>query len=397
MGQIKIKLHKKQIFFALLIITYVLRSYTDAVFVSKQISSTWTLAKYVTLFAAIAYGYIYLFPKKNKWQGRDVLKYVGITAATFLIISFVKMLFTDTLSTKPVLLAFNMIYPAIIVMLAINIGDQNDIYNCCKWILLWTFAIYCIFEIGLSVFSKDFFAKIIFADSTSPFESHYSAGTAAALCAFFCYFRKNRVYTVLSLIFALLVFKRMLFIGSIVLFVLPMFVNVKKHVKRWAPGAFAALFFALTLVYYWLLIPENQHYFQEWFGVSSVIKLTSTRSLFFEAVYTSDSFVNFGWGACEAHLGRLFEMDLLQMLIEVSVVGLGVFAFCYWRIAGTTIYGMLYMAYNFCNMLASHSISGGYIWCLILLTFKMVELDAGKNTNEKLLLVGKKQRKRGRR
>ena len=95
--------------------------------------------------------------------------------------------------------------------------------------------------------------------------------------------------------------------------------------------------------------------------------------------------MNFGIGACEAHLGRLLEMDLIQLLIEVSVVGLAVFSVCYWRVAGRTLYCVVYMAFQFLNMLTSHSLAGGFVWLILLTTFAQIELDEKTNTRSRIV------------
>lgn len=378
METLKIRCQKKSIFLFLLVLTFALRAYTDAVYVAKELDSPLTAAKYGVLFLAIAYGAVYLVQRGKAWQCLNILKYVGLAALTAVFISFCKMIYVGVFSTAVLELAFHMLLPAIVTVLAMSICDSDDIYRCFSWILCVCFVIFCVFEIGLEAFTAEQFAQISFTDSFSPFESHFTSGTAMALCAYFSCYRKNRLLTILSLVFSLLVFKRLMVLFSLALFFLPIIIPMGKKLPRKTGMLCAAVFCVLTVGYYWCLIPENQAVLENVLGIESVADFTSTRSLFFESVYSDVFFVDFGWGSCEAALDRLLEMDLIQIYIELSVVGLVAFALSYWAIAGDTLYGIAYMGFNFLNMLSSHSIENGFIWIIVLITFAQIQTDTDK-------------------
>lgn len=376
METIKIRVPKKSIFMFLLVLAYAMRAFTDAVYVAKELDSPLTSLKYVFVFLAIAYGVFYLVQRGKAWQCMYILRSVGVVVFTAIFISLCKMIYTGIFSSAVLGLAFHMLLPAVVTVLAMNIGDSDDIYKCFGWILCICFVIYCVYEVGIEMFTSEQFAQISFEESFSPFESHFTSGTAMALCAYFSYYRKNKLLTILSLVFSLMVFKRLLIIGSIALFVLPWIIPVGKRVPKKIAIVCATAFCVLTVVYYWCLIPENQKALEAALGIQSVKEFTSSRSMFFESVYSDVFFVNFGWGSCKAALGRWLEMDLIQILIELSVVGLVVFAVSYWTIAGDTIYGIIYMGFNFLNMLSSHSVENGFIWILVLITFAQIQTDA---------------------
>jgi hypothetical protein len=375
MKSAKIRLRNKHIFMVLLVVSYAIRAITDAVFVAQDETSIWVAIKYVPLVLAIVFGFVYLKQGNFKYKGVYILKSIVVAAGVFLVISCGKMVFTGVYSAAILKLLINMIIPAVVAVLAMSILTSDDIYLCFSWILCITFAVYCALEIGLENFTSKQFLNISFAQSLSPFESHYTSGTALALCAYFAYYRKRKVFTIVSLVFSLLTFKRLMVVYSVVVFVLPLFVNIKRRISKSVLVACASLFTVLTLLYYWGLVPENQDVLERLLGIDSIEEFTSTRSLFFVAIYKSSTFVNFGWGACEAYIGKMFEMDLLQILIELSALGLVVFVFSYWKIAGTTRFSVIYMLFNFTNMLTSHSIQNAFIWSIVLIILAQIERD----------------------
>lgn len=380
----KIRVQKKQIFVALLIFVYAIRGYTDAVYVARGIDSAWVTAKYVVLAVAILYG-VCLLPKNFRLKGYTVIKNVSLTVAVFVFISSLRMVYAGIFTADIFMLAMHMLIPAVIAVLMVNILDSDEIYNCMSWILYVCFVFYAVFEIGLSEFTLENFSAISFSESYSPYESHGTSGTAMALCAYFCFNRKKRFNTILSFVFSLLTFKRMLVISSIVLFILPVIIPHGINVNRRLISSISISFVLGTLAYYWCLIPESSVFLKETFGIESLERLTSFRSVFFNMYYSDPFFTNFGWGSCLRNIGHTLEMDLIQIYVELTVIGLVVFIFMYWEFAGSTVYGVTYMLFNFLNMLTSHSIQNGYIWSLVLITFVQLELDTyGQKGNKRL-------------
>ena len=387
MGSARIRLQKKHIFMAMFVLIYITRAYTDAVFVSRSEDSILTSVKYVLLFMTVIYGFA-LLKNNRKWESTYIIKNVVIVVVTAVTISTFRMMYKGIFSTQVFTFSFRILFPAILAIVVVNVCSEEDIYNCLSVVLYCCFFIYVFLEIGLSEFSVESFQSISFNNSYSPFESHYTSGTAMALFAFFSFYRKNKFNTVISLVFCLLCFKRVMLLASIVLFVIPFFVEVKSRGPVWLPYCGASVFIVLTIAYFWCLIPSNHHFLQNLLNIESVEKLTMTRSIFFEQIYGNPLFLNFGWGSCESYLGHSIEMELIQMYIELSVVGLCVFAFSYWDIAGNTIYGFIYMLYNFFNMLASHTLSNGFIWAIVFVTFSCIETTVdGKRIRRKYFRI----------
>lgn len=61
-------------------------------------------------------------------------------------------------------------------------------------------------------------------------------------------------------------------------------------------------------------------------------------------------------------------MDLIRIYKETTIFGLAVFCFGYFKCAGDKRYTLIYMCFQFFNLLTSHSIYGAFNWILVFLT-----------------------------
>lgn len=369
----KIRIQKRSIVAALFVATYLLKAFTDGIFVAAKVGSIWTGTKYIAVFAMMAYGMYYLSQFQKTWRYWFVVRRVGITVLTFLVISGLKILYTGTGSLAAFKGLLHMLLAPCIAFVVLNVLDSDTIYKCMCWILCGSLVAYVFFEIGVDLFTFAQIKLISFATSYSPFESHYSSGMAVALCSYFSYYRKNKLMSFLALLYSLLTFKRLLVVFSLFIYVLPLFYDVRKRLSRYPGNTMALGFIIITVLYYWYMLPQNQAFLESLFQIESLSSFTSGRAAFFNKVYSGIRYVDYGFGSTEHFLGRSMEMDLIQILMEVSIVGLAVFSFQYWQFAGTTRFGLLYMTFNFLNMLTSHSVQNAFIWGIVLLTFVVVE------------------------
>ena len=230
--------------------------------------------------------------------------------------------------------------------------------------LVFSFIGY-ILEIGIDKFNISNILSIDFLNSYSPFESHYSAGTSIAMCAFFMYYRKNKVLGLLSLIFAFLTFKRAAVLFAILLLILPRIINVNKELGRKYINVIKIIFIFLTLIYFWLLLPTSSDIFFDIFGETQS-NFTMTRSDFLNTLLNM-GFKSSGFGSITDVLGRGLEMDLISIFLETTIVGLIIFINGYWNCSGNTIYTVIYMFFQFSNLLTSHSLTNSFNWILAFL------------------------------
>lgn len=361
----------------LFVVTFALRSYTDAVYEANGLhGGLIENLKYMTAFAGIAFCIIQLcIRNKNMTSGdntrffiREV--YVVIVAIwCMVVLSILETLihpmgvdaFSESISEF-----FKLILPIVYAYLVLNTFDFTDIYNSMALILFFSMAGYVI-EIGVDTFTIDNVMKMNFASSYSPFESHYAAGSAIAMCTFFMYYRKNKVLEIIGFIFAIATFKRAAVVFAIVCFFMPLIFDMRKPVKKRTINLIKVGFVAVTYIYYYLLQPENSETFRKVFNESQEF-FTMGRSTYISRLIHGD-FVSTGFGSTTVFIGKSIEMDLIKIMLELTIVGLIIFVWCYFDCAGKARYSVLYMCFVFINLLSSHSLTNAFSW---ILTFVII-------------------------
>lgn len=230
-----------------------------------------------------------------------------------------------------------------------------------------------------------------FKSSYSPFESSFAAGASVAFCVFFTYYRKNRVITIFSLIFAILTFKRLAVLFAIFMFIVPYFIDVNKKVDNKYKNFIKVVFIILTVLYYQMLLPQNSNIFQSIFKESQD-KFTMGRSSFLRDLLAKE-YVCSGLGSTSEIIGKGLEMDLIRILLETSGLGLIIFIFGYWECAGKNIYTYLYMLFQFLNLLTSHSLGNPFNWILSLITIFCITYKKQENFKNKKYIIDKGAKK----
>ena len=349
----------------LFILMYAFRSFTDALYVSKGIESNFIInVKYIILIIAIIFSVFQLKYKKEKLIFKKEFFNIIFVVLSIVVISLVMFLISDKIYMSFFERIIKLVLPIIYVFLLINLLDFKDIYTCMCGVLLLSFVGYII-EIGIDKFNISNILSIDFLNSYSPFESHYSAGTSIAMCAFFMYYRKNKLLELLSLIFAIFTFKRVAVLFAILLLILPRIINVNKELNKKYINIIKIIFVFLTLVYFWLLLPSSSDIFFDIFGETQS-KFTMTRSDFLNTLLNI-GFKSSGLGSITDILGRDLEMDLISIFLETTIVGLIIFINGYWNCSGNKVYTVIYMLFEFSNLLTSHSLTNSFNWILAFL------------------------------
>lgn len=384
---------KKNIFMyinILLFITiYAFRSFTDAVYVSKDIDSNILInIKYILLMLAIILLIFQLkFNKKERIFKKEAFN-MGVVIIGLIFISLFMFLINNEIYSSFYEMIFKLLIPIVYVYLLLNVLNFKSIYICMCFALIFSFIGYII-EIGIENFTIDNLLSVNFLDSYSPFESDFSSGTSIAMCAFFMYYRKNKFFVILSLLFALLTFKRFAVLFAILLFFLPKIIDVNKSInKKWI-RIVQVLFIIITPIYLWLLLPEQSQTFFNIFGETQK-KFTMGRSDFLHELLFNN-FHSSGYGSIINILGRSLEMDLVSIYLETTIIGLIIFVVGYWNCSGAKLYTFIYMLFQFANLLTSHSLENSFNWILIFLTIGAISYKKNENFN---LILSKFQLKR---
>lgn len=367
-GEINLKIQKNIVNFiniSLFILMYAFRSFTDAIYVSNGIESNFLInVKYLILGVAILFGIFQLKYKKEKTIYNKELLNVSIVIITIVFISLIMIIISGNFYFSFIEKIIKLILPIIYVYLILNIMKFEDIYKCMCGALIFSFIGY-ILEIGINNFTINNFLKIDFIHSYSPFESNFFAGTAIAMCTFFMYYRKRKIFTYLSLIFAIFTFKRMAVIFALLLLFLPKFIDVNKDLKKKYKNIIKIVFIILTLIYLWLLTPQSSVLFEKIFGETQT-SMTMGRSDFLQSLM-SMNFISSGYGSIVNILGRGLEMDLISLYLETTIIGLIIFVNGFWNCSGNKSYTFIYMLFQFFNLLTSHSLSDAFNWIIAFL------------------------------
>lgn len=363
--------------------TYASKALTDAIFVAKEISSPLVNIKY--LFALLLI--LAFILKKRNCINLDLFKkydLIFVTCAFFTLYSFLFQIINRHFSLTPIEYDIKLLLAPILAYCVYSSLDSKKMYSCMVFVLIFA-IIGFLLEKGIDTFSIENFKAINFINSYSPFESHYFAGISIAVCTYFNFNNKNKVVTLISTLFPILTFKRLAILFALLVFVLGRFKKVKEiELKTRSVYYFASCFIILTLIYYYFLIPTNQNILSSILH-SDLSVFTKGRSEYMHIVLDS-SFVNFGLGSCEFAIGKNLEMELIQFFIETSIIGLSLFCFAYWKIAGKNIFSILLMTFIFLNMLTSHGIYNSFNTMIYLL---LIEEFNSKNQKKNLSLYQK--------
>lgn len=353
----------------LFIATFAIKIFGDAY--AQTLSSIDNL-KYVTLCINCLVASMVFRRRIHDGRKRVFLKETNLLIALFtlyLFISCIEILATDNFSTLTALNLFYLYGAIVYAYLMINTLDFETFMKCMKVLLVLSFIGYVI-EIGPENFNVANIMKIDYQTSYSPFESSYSSSISIIMCAFFCYYRERIIWTLLAFVFSLLTFKRMFIVSAFLFLFIPLFFERNKKIKVRTLGLLAVFFVSATVAIYYLYQPMYSNFVTQITG-SPIEIFSQGRSDFFNALLDSH-FVPFGYASTEAFLGRSLEMELLQIYLEMGIVGLVAFVAVFLSLTGRNAYCVLFMVSILMNSLFSHSLSGMFNWTLRYMIFACI-------------------------
>ena len=207
------------------------------------------------------------------------------------------------------------------------------------------------------------------------------------LAAYFSYFNKDKKWTILSFLFSIFTFKRIIIIFAVILLFLPIFKN-DLRVKSGNVIAFimTAIFSLLGIVYSYVLMPQNiivlDSFALKYFGLS-ITKLVMARDLLLRNLMYS-GFVRSGIDSTFL-FSKDIEMDLVRIFLELGAFGVIAIVFYFWMLAKDNIYSFIFMLSIMINLLLSHSIHSPYGWILKYIVILSILLDnnSGKTNTKK--------------
>lgn len=349
--------------------TFMLLSYTDAMYVSRGIKGGVVVnLKYITLFLGLLVCMIQRMLESKSGKCNNKCRYyykefknIFIVIYLMIFISLIYSLFSSNIPNVMFEEFFKLLLPIVYAYYVLNTLEFEKIYSAMVLILFLSIGGY-ILEIGIDTFTISNLRQISYANSYSPFESHYSAGISIVMCAFFMYYRNNWLYSILSFLFVLLTFKRLALIFAILLLILPKLINLNKIVSRKWSTLIKVIIIISTVIYYNLLSPRLGDVFQVIFKDNAEL-VTMGRSIYINKIING-GFISSGFGSTFMFIGKSIEMDLIKILLELSIIGLILFVWYFWDITRNHLYCIIYMSFVFINLLTSHSLTNVFSWIL---------------------------------
>lgn len=360
------------------VLTYFLKFTTDGLFVSKEINSNLIPLKYITMFIVFILFILktkgHLNVKKICFAKETIIIFWVILS--FFILSLLFIIINENITSNTFSLLTKMTLSILFAFIILNSLEMDDIYKYMKIILIFAIIGY-VLEIGIQGLKNFSISSMNFAKSYSPIESSYFSGTFVALGAFFGYFRKEKRWMIISIIFSILTFKRLAILFSIFILIMPWLLNIDKTISKKYLLLFSIFFILLTYGYNWLLQEKNEKFFYDIFHQTQS-EFTMTRSDRIHLL-NYNNFKSYGYGSAASELGlELIEMDLIEILLELTIIGLTIFCICYWRITNGNVYCCVFMLYHFINFLTSHSLAGNFSWTINFIIIGAILYKDGK-------------------
>lgn len=322
---------------------FFLQAYVDGKYIAHGDDPTvMKLAKYGFLALGIVWGYAQISFKKHDVFLRETLNLL-FAFFVFFAVSLVLILLRngDLGACFELILRYSM--SVLYAYVLLNLLSFDDIYFLMEYLLLVScFGWFLQHGDALLDFSN--YAKISFANSYSPFESHYFSAAAINCCAFFSYYRKHRWPQIVSFLLVLITFKRVQIVFAVAFIVFPLLIDPNTLVKRWTQRFLAVGFVLMALVYYGILDPKNE-WLVEWFTGQSAANFTMGRSSLLQELLHS-GYQAAGLGSTQQVLGRTMEMDLISIMLEMGFPVMMLFVISFSALSGKTVYGILMMVYS---------------------------------------------------
>lgn len=381
----KIKLNK--IVKLLTILSFALLSITDAIYVSRGINNIIVSLKYIPVIIVIGLYFLSLIKNYKNNINNFNLKLINLIYIffSFFLISLLQQVFSGIYSYNTYIILFKFILGVLFVYSIINLLNFDDIYRIMYWILLFSIIGY-ILQVGINNITLSNIKSMNFSLSYSPLESHFFSSTFLVTTTFYSYYRRNKIPLLISFLFTILAFKRLQIIFSIIIFIIPFFLNVNKKINKKILYIIPIIFVFITIMYHWILQPPQRTLFIRIFN-DTPEQFTSGRNTRLNIV-ESEKFNSYGIGSAANELGlEMIEMDLIEIYIELSIIGLIIFICIFWSLNSGSIYCTLFMTFLLFDFLMSGGFSNCFSWTRnILIIYSISCINdkkyIGKNINE---------------
>lgn len=336
---------------------------------------------FVLLVAVIqSYNFI-IFNKKLKYLME--IKKMLIVLCIFAGISCIKIFQIRVFTYKTIEELMQIALPFCYAFFIVNFLKLNEIINLMKILLAISIIAY-IYHTGINeFFNLSNYLNISMMESYSPFENSVFAEIASGLSTFFIYYRKKEPFSaVVSCLFVFFVFKRILFMSMLFLLFVDLLKLSDKELPKLCIYISKSMALATTLVFYYLFQKENADVFRNIFGFDSG---EFTLGRVYRIWFPLDNFVSYGFGSTSRELGYNLELDLIKILMELGIIALIVFIWCYFDLCGNNLYCYVIIGTIMVNLLFASCLTStsGWIIRLVCMAVIIYYEDEWKKTKSK--------------
>lgn len=359
----------RMVLFILLILSYSLTS-------SDNGETSSSVLKYISLTLCIIHSGLLFYTKKREILLKKEYRRLFIFVAVVVIYSLVKSLIASHFSFRTIQELIFLFCPMIYGYFVINTWRKEEIDTAFKFGLIVSFICY-VFSLRMSF--QDIFRALLnssFGNSYSELESFTYCGLAIAFCLYFCYYNRNKVFTILSFLFVIMTFKRLFVLIAIGLLILSNLKMREEEIsKKWVNITISTLFL-FAIAYYAVMQPDIVSLIENRFGLD-ISKLTMTRSDRMRWLMSS-SYTSYGYGSSTEYMYDHFygalEMDASKIIIELGYIPLFAFFVSYVKYAKKNLYVFFFMFLMMVNLIMSSGLTGSFAWCVIFIAISMISV-----------------------
>jgi len=322
---------------------------------------------------------IYLGKKKNSLIFKKQLCDITLMYLFLLVISFINMFRIVSYNWSPLTFGFlRIVIPILFAFLALNVMNFKEIYSSLTIFLVVGFILFVLNEISLGNFSfTSIFTFSLSNSEGSLMESNYFSPMAVSLCLFFGYYRKSKWRLLLSVLFTIMTYKRLMTLLALFLLFFGEMVRHKKISKIMLFFS-GMLFLALSIYYVKMNLGlVNTNLIYRYFGID-LDQLNMGRTWMFQNVYLSGyehhglfSIINSGL--------RNPEMDLLNMFLEMGWISIVCVIIFMLLLVSNSFYIFIAVMFTLFEMLTSHWLDILFYWIIFYITIGCIYYNYGRD------------------
>lgn len=375
--------------FTLFLITIPIKVQADLFYYSNGIYPSFAIYRHIFyLVALIFFAMAYINVKKDK-SGFVIIKNMSILSLIVLFQSFFLSILQGKLPLITIKNLYFMFSPVLLAYFVVNILDEKRIARMLKITFIFVIIQYIHLKLPI-ILTPSSFLEIDFMRSYSPFESSAFSGYFYGFMVYFTLVSKSRTFSILSVLFNILIFKRLNVIFSIIFLMYSIFEIGSKKVNPLIRKGLIIFFIIFPVVEYFVVInPYHLNLIAQKIGFENVHGLVMGRDVFINTVLNS-GYESWGFGSMGERLNLLLgkkgiEFDSVQIFIELGLIGCTVFPYFLWKSTTLNIAGITLMLVLFINISTSHQLTESYTILFNFLTIFLLNKKMHMEREERMV------------